>query len=191
MPAGAWVDRMHHRRVLIVADLVKAVLYASVPLAWWLGGLSLGQLYAVALLTGGATVFFDVGAQSVLPGLVGREHLVDANAAVVGPMAFGNVAGRGAGGMLVQLLTAPLAIAVTALGHLGSALRLTALRRTPIPATTVGPTPTPPASAHRSPRACGTSSALRNCAHWPSPPPSTTSDRSWSTPSSRSCSCGN
>ncbi|MEU7095007.1 MFS transporter [Kitasatospora aureofaciens] len=142
LPAGAWVDRMRHRRVLVVADLVKAVLYASVPLAWWFGGLSLGQLYAVALLTGGATVFFDVGAQSVLPGLVGRRHLVDANAAVVGLMAIGNVAGRGAGGILVQLLTAPLAITVTALSHLGSALRLTALRRTTTPATTTPATPT-------------------------------------------------
>ncbi|MFI9162348.1 MFS transporter [Kitasatospora aureofaciens] len=143
LPAGAWVDRMRHRRVLVVADLVKAVLYASVPLAWWFGGLSLGQLYAVALLTGGATVFFDVGAQSMLPGLVGRQYLVDANAAVVGLMAIGNVAGRGAGGILVQLLTAPLAIGVTALSHLGSALRLTALRRTPTPATPTPATPTP------------------------------------------------
>ncbi|MEU4117285.1 MFS transporter [Kitasatospora sp. NPDC028055] len=151
LPAGAWVDRMHHRRVLIVADLVKAALYASVPLAWWLGGLTLGQLYAVALLTGAATVFFDVGSQSVLPGLVGREHLVDANSAVVGLMAVSNVAGRGAGGLLVQLLTAPLAIAVTALSHLGSALRLTALRptalrRTPadgVPVHPDTPTPTP------------------------------------------------
>ncbi|MGW2372324.1 MFS transporter [Kitasatospora sp. NPDC001683] len=141
LPAGAWVDRMRHRRVLIVADLVKAVLYASVPLAWWFGGLTLWQLYAVALLTGGATVFFDVGAQSVLPGLVGREHLVDANTAVVGLMAVGNVAGRGAGGILVQLLTAPFAIVVTALSHLGSALRLTALRRTPNPTPAPGPNP--------------------------------------------------
>ncbi|MFD9686562.1 MFS transporter [Kitasatospora sp. NPDC059088] len=150
LPAGAWVDRMHHRRVLIVADLVKAALYASVPLAWWLGGFTLGQLYAVALLTGGATVFFDVGSQSVLPGLVGREHLVDANSAVVGLMAVGNVAGRGAGGMLVQLLTAPLAIAVTALSHLGSALRLTALRRTPaddVPAADI-PADDVPTAAH-------------------------------------------
>ncbi|MFJ9844723.1 MFS transporter [Kitasatospora sp. NPDC101155] len=145
LPAGAWVDRMRHRRVLIAADLVKAALYTSVPLAWWLGGLTLQQLYAVALLTGGATVFFDVGSQSVLPRLVGRTHLVDANAAVVGLMAVGNVAGRGAGGALVQLLTAPLAIAVTALSHLGSALRLTALRRTPVPAPTpTAPTPTAP-----------------------------------------------
>ncbi|MFJ4191147.1 MFS transporter [Kitasatospora sp. NPDC089509] len=144
LPAGAWVDRMRHRRVLIVADLVKALLYASVPLAWWLGGLTLGQLYAVALLTGAATVFFDVGSQSVLPGLVGRRHLVDANAAVVGLMAVGNVAGRGAGGMLVQLLGAPSAIVVTALSHLGSALRLTTLH--PAPPATTPPATTPPAT---------------------------------------------
>ncbi|MFJ1938710.1 MFS transporter [Kitasatospora sp. NPDC088160] len=131
LPAGAWVDRMRHRRVLIVADLVKAALYASIPLAWWLGGLTLWQLYTVALLTGCATVFFDVGSQSVLPRLVGRGHLVQANAAVVGLMAVGNVAGRGAGGLLVQLLTAPFAIVATALSHLGSALRLIGLRRTP------------------------------------------------------------
>ncbi|MBO1419594.1 MFS transporter, partial [Streptomyces sp. FH025] len=147
LPAGAWVDRMRHRHVLIVADLVKAALYASVPLAWWLGGLTLWQLYAVALLAGGATVFFDIGSQSVLPGLVGREHLVDANAAVVGLMAVGNVAGRGAGGALVQLLTAPLAIVATALSHLASALRLTALHRTPVPA----PAPRPASAPAPSP----------------------------------------
>ncbi|MFI6843144.1 MFS transporter [Kitasatospora sp. NPDC050467] len=134
LPAGAWVDRMRHRRVLIVADLVKAALYASVPLAWWLGGLTLWQLYAVALLSGCATVFFDVASQSVLPQLVGRGHLVQANAAVVSLMAVGNIAGRSAGGALVQLLTAPAAIAATAASHLGSALRLIALRRTPAPA---------------------------------------------------------
>ncbi|MEV0532040.1 MFS transporter [Kitasatospora sp. NPDC050463] len=133
LPAGAWVDRMRHRRVLVVADLVKAALYASVPLAWWLGGLTLWQLYAVALLSGCATVFYDVASQSVLPQLVGREHLVRANAAVVGLMAVGNIAGRGAGGALVQLLTAPAAVAATAVSHLGSALRLIALRDTPAP----------------------------------------------------------
>jgi hypothetical protein len=44
LPAGAWVDRMRHRRVLIVADLARTVLFASVPLAWWLDALTLGQL---------------------------------------------------------------------------------------------------------------------------------------------------
>ncbi|MFF7634795.1 MFS transporter [Kitasatospora sp. NPDC008050] len=134
LPAGAWVDRMRHRRVLIAADLLRAVLLATVPLAWWLGSLTLGQLYLTVLLNGCATVFFDVGSQSVLPQLVGRESLVRANAAVVSLMAVGNVAGRGAGGGLVQLLTAPVAVACAAGGYLASALRLTAIRRTPRPA---------------------------------------------------------
>lgn len=133
LPAGAWIDRLSHRRVLIAADLVRAALCASVPVAWWLNALTLGQLYAVVLLNGCATVFFDVGSQSVLPQLVGRDRLVGANAAVVSLIAAGNVAGRGAGGALVQLVTAPVAITGTALSHLASALRLTAMSRTPPP----------------------------------------------------------
>lgn len=143
LPAGAWVDRMRHRRVLITADLARAALFVSIPVAWWLDALTLGQLYAVVLLNGCATVFFDVGSQSVLPQLVSREGLVQANAAVVSLMAVGNVAGRGAGGGLVQLLTAPVAVACTSVGYLGSALRLTAIRNTP---------PPPPRPSGASPR---------------------------------------
>ncbi|MGW6918410.1 MFS transporter [Kitasatospora sp. NPDC054939] len=141
LPAGAWVDRMRHRRVLITADLAKAALYASIPIAWWLDALTLGQLYAVTLLSGCATVFFDVATQSVLPRVVGPAHLVQANAAVVGLMAVGNIAGRGLGGALVHLLTAPVAVAATALSHLGSALRLLALRHTPAPPAPEGAVP--------------------------------------------------
>ncbi|MFC5665891.1 MFS transporter [Kitasatospora misakiensis] len=134
LPAGAWVDRMRHRRVLITADLMRATLLATVPLAWWLDSLTLGQLYLTVLMNGFATVFFDIGSQSVLPQLVGRDSLVRANASVVSLIAAGNVAGRGAGGELVHLLTAPVAVACAAVGHLASALRLTAIRRTPRPA---------------------------------------------------------
>lgn len=193
LPAGAWVDRMRHRRVLVVADLVKAALYASVPLAWWLGGLTLWQLYAVALLSGCATVFYDVASQSVLPQLVGRDHLVQANAAVVGLMAVGNIAGRGAGGALVQLLTAPAAVAATAVSHLGSALRLIALRDTPAPAPAaprVG-APGAPGLGAQIGRACGTSSATPSSAPSRSPQPSPISASRSSTPCSRSCSSGN
>ncbi|MCX4767085.1 MFS transporter [Streptomyces sp. NBC_01275] len=129
LPAGAWVDRMRQRRLLVCADLARAALFASVPLAWWLDALTLGQLYAVVLLNGAATVFFDVGSQSVLPQLVGRGALVQANAAVVSLMAASNVAGRGAGGGLVQLLTAPVAVLCAAVAHLASALQLLAVRR--------------------------------------------------------------
>ncbi|GAA3134179.1 MFS transporter [Planomonospora alba] len=131
LPAGAWVDRMRHRRVLITADLARAGLTASVPLAWWSGSLTLGQLYAVVLLNGCATVFADVGSQSTLPRLVGRDGLVQANAVIVSLIAAGNVAGRGVGGALVQLLTAPVALSCTTVTHLASALRLLALPGAP------------------------------------------------------------
>ncbi|WP_405731110.1 MFS transporter [Streptomyces sp. NBC_01537] len=154
LPAGAWLDRMRQRRVLIAADLARAALFGSVPLAWWLDALTLGQLYAVVLLSGCATVFADVGAQSVLPQLVGRDGLVQANAAVVSLMAAGNVAGRGAGGGLVQLLTAPVAVACTAVSHLASALRLTALRATP--------PPPPPLPGQRTPLRAQIAEGLRH-----------------------------
>ncbi|MER5748804.1 MFS transporter [Streptomyces sp. NPDC002088] len=128
LPAGAWVDRMRHRRLLVLADLARALSFASVPLAWWLDALTLGQLYAVVLLNGCASVFFDVASQSTLPQLVGREALVQANAAVVSLQAVSNVAGRGAGGGLVQLLGAPVAVLCAAAGYLASALQLTAIR---------------------------------------------------------------
>jgi len=128
LPAGAWVDRMRQRGVLVGADLVRGLLFASVPVAWWLDALTWSQLYAVVLLNGCATVFFDVGSQTALPLLVGREPLVRANAALVGLQAAGNVAGRGLGGGLVQLLTAPVAIVCAAGSYLASALGLTALR---------------------------------------------------------------
>ncbi|GAA2102093.1 MFS transporter [Streptomyces albiaxialis] len=128
LPAGAWVDRMRHRRVLIAADAARAALFASVPVAWALDALTLGQLYAVVLLNGCATVFFDVGSQSFLPTLAGREGLVRANAAVVSLQAAGNVAGRGAGGGFVQLLTAPVAVIGVGVLYLASAMRLLGIR---------------------------------------------------------------
>lgn len=131
LPAGAWVDRLSHRRVLITADLARALLYASVPLAWWLDALTLGQLYLVVLLNGCATVFFDVGSQSVLPQLVGRDGLVQANADINTLIAAGNVLGRSAGGGLVSLLTAPVAVLVSAGAYLASGLGLTRIRHTP------------------------------------------------------------
>ncbi|MGW1890618.1 MFS transporter [Streptomyces sp. NPDC002004] len=129
LPAGAWVDRMTGSRVLVAADAARAALLASIPVAWFLDALTLPQLYAVVLLNGCATVFFDVGSQSVLPELVGRESLVPANAAVVSLMAGANIAGRGAGGLLVQMFTAPVAVLGAAVAYLLSAVGLVGMRR--------------------------------------------------------------
>jgi MFS family permease len=122
LPAGAWVDRMRRRYVLIVGDLGRALLLGSLPLAAWQGWLSLPQLYAVALGTGVLTVFFDVAYQSYLPHLVGVDHLVEGNAKLQASQSVSVVAGPSAGGFLVQALTAPYAVLVDAVSFAWSAL---------------------------------------------------------------------
>lgn len=128
LPAGVWVDRTPRPTVLVAAGLTRAALYASVPLAWWAGALTLGQLYAVVLLVGVATVFGDVAAQSVLPELVGRERLVAANSLLMTTNATVQIGGRGLGGLLVQALGAPVALALNAVTHLLAAAALTRVR---------------------------------------------------------------
>lgn len=144
LPAGAWLDRARRRAVMVAADVARAVLLGSIPTAWWLGTLTIGQLYAVVLLAGVATVFFDVANQSFLPHLVGRGRLLAANSALVSMDGLTNVAGRSIGGLLVQTLTAPVAVVVDAVGYLWSAACLSRVRR-PEPRRL----PRPGASLHR------------------------------------------
>jgi len=128
LPAGAWVDRVRRRNVLIVGDIGRAVLLGSLPLAWYLDLLTLAQLYAVALFTGVLTVFFDVAYQSYLPSLVGRGHLVEGNAKLEASRAVAQIAGPSVGGALVQWLTAPYAVLVDAASYLWSAVWVAAIR---------------------------------------------------------------
>ncbi|MGH3682403.1 MAG: MFS transporter [Natronosporangium sp.] len=129
LPSGALIDRLRKRPVMIAADLVRAALLGWVPLAWWLDLLAIEQLYAVALLVGAGTVFFDVAALSLLPHVVGRDRLVGANSALSGLRATAGVAGPAAGGGLVALLTAPLAVLANAVGFVASAVLLAGVRR--------------------------------------------------------------
>jgi MFS family permease len=129
LPAGAWVDRLRRRQVLIVGDLGRAVLLGSVPLAWWTGHLTMAQLFVVALLTGVCTVFFDVAYQSYLPHLVGRVNLVEGNAKLEVVRASNQIGGPTVAGLLIQWLSAPFAVAVDAVSYLGSALFVTRIRR--------------------------------------------------------------
>ncbi|MEU5979603.1 MFS transporter [Streptomyces sp. NPDC047315] len=131
LPAGAWVDRLNKRWVLICADLARTAMFLSVPLAWALDGLTLAHLYAVTLLSGCAAVFFDVSSQSTLPGILATDQLTRANAAVVSLQAAGQIAGRGAGGLAIQALSAPVAVLAMGALYLGSALRLFGMRAEP------------------------------------------------------------
>jgi MFS family permease len=131
LPAGAWVDRMRFRLVLVVNDLVRAVALGSIPLADAVDALTIGQLYAVALVTGVSTVFFDVAYQSYLPELVARDQLVESNAKLQASESVSQVAGPGLGGLLIQALTAPYAVLVDALSFLWSAGWVAAIRTRP------------------------------------------------------------
>ncbi|MDH6137817.1 MFS family permease [Kitasatospora sp. MAA4] len=121
LPAGAWVERMRLRRVLIVNDLVRAALLAWAPVARLLGVLTIEQLYVVALATGVSTVFFDVAYQSYLPQLIDRELLVEGNAKLQASESVSQIAGPSLGGALIQALTAPYALLADAFSFLWSA----------------------------------------------------------------------
>ena len=129
LPAGAWVDRMRRRRVLIAGDLGRAGLLVTVPVAGWVGALTIWHLYAVAFGVGVFTVFFDVAYQSYLPHLVGRAHLVEGNARLESVRAVAQLAGPALAGQLVRLLTAPVALLVDAVALAGSALFVTRIRK--------------------------------------------------------------
>ncbi len=131
LPAGAWVDRMRFRWVLIVNDLIRAAALGSIPLAQLLGVLTIGQLYVVALLTGVSTVFFDVAYQSYLPALVDREALVEGNSKLQASESVSQIAGPGLGGVLIQIFTAPYAVLIDAVSFLWSAAWVGAIRARP------------------------------------------------------------
>ncbi|HVB44213.1 MAG TPA: MFS transporter [Streptosporangiaceae bacterium] len=134
LPAGAWVDRMRFRSVLIASDLIRAALLGSIPLARLLDVLTIYQLYLVALTTGVSTVFFDVAYQSYLPQLIGRQLLVEGNAKLQGSESVSQVAGPSIGGALIQALGAPYAVLADALTFLWSAGWVTAIKaRQPAP----------------------------------------------------------
>jgi len=131
LPAGAWVDRMRFRAVLIANDVIRAAALGSVPLAYWLGILTIGQLYLVAVLTGVCTVFFDVAYQSYLPQLVDRKLLVEGNSKLQASESVSQIAGPSVGGLLIQALTAPYAVLVDALSFLWSAGWVAAIKLRP------------------------------------------------------------
>jgi len=128
LPAGAWVDRLRRRPILISGDLVRVVTLGTIPVAWGLGVLTIWQLYLVSFVAGIATVFFDVAYQSYLPSLVGREALVEGNAKLSASEASAQVVGPGLGGALIGLVGAPFAIIADALSYLASALFVSAHR---------------------------------------------------------------
>ncbi|MFD9541500.1 MFS transporter [Streptomyces sp. NPDC060022] len=119
---GAWVDRrVHKRRLMVLADLVRGAVLLSLPVAYVLNAVSLGQLYAVALLTGAAAVLFSTAYPPFFVSLVPRSSYVEANSKLSTSRSVSYVVGPAVGGGLVQALTAPVAVVLDALSYLASA----------------------------------------------------------------------
>jgi len=123
--AGVWVDRMRRRPVMVITDLGRAALLGLIPLAAVAGILRMEHLYFVGFLVGILNVFFEVAYTAYLPVLVQRERLVEGNSKLQASASVAEIGGPGLAGGLVQLVTAPLAIAVDSISFLVSALSLT------------------------------------------------------------------
>ena len=133
LPAGAWVDRMRKRRVLIVADLVRAAVLATVVVTAATGHASIPLLVVAALVISAATVFFDVSHQSYIPGLVGLDHLVEGNSKLQATASVAQVAAPALGGLLLRVIAAPALIAVTVVTYLVSAFAVSRIRQVETP----------------------------------------------------------
>ncbi|MFL5981654.1 MAG: MFS transporter [Gaiellaceae bacterium] len=129
LPAGVWVDRLPRRPILVVGDLARAALLASIPIAYFFDALTIWQMYAVGFLVGIATVFFDVAYQSYLPALVARKQIVDGNAKLEISRTTAQFGGPGMAGLLIGWLKAPVAILLDAVSFLVSALFIFAIRK--------------------------------------------------------------
>ncbi len=126
---GVWVDRMRRRPILITADLGRALLLGSIPLAALFHFLHIEYLYLVIFLVGILNLFFDVAHTSLLPSLVTRERIVEGNSKLEVSRSGAMMFGPALAGILVQLVTAPLAMIVDALSFVGSACFLIRIRQ--------------------------------------------------------------
>ena len=131
--AGVWVDRMRRRPILVATDLVSAAAVTIVPIAAITGALRMELLYLVVFILGFIGVLAPVAYQSFIPTLVGRDRLIEANARMEVSNSVAAIVGPGLGGLLVQLLTAPVALVVDAVSYLVSASFIASIRVTEPP----------------------------------------------------------
>lgn len=130
LPAGAWIDRMLKRRVMIAADLIRALFLAAVPVLWFAGVLEIWHLVIIATVIGMATVFFDVSYQSFVPVLLPGPQVGRANSYLETTGQISRIGGPGLAGVLLTILSAPVLLVADAISFLGSALALSRVRDT-------------------------------------------------------------
>ncbi|MFF5769217.1 MFS transporter [Streptomyces californicus] len=128
LPAGALVDRVRRRPILIACDALRALLLLCLVVGFALDRVDFTGLMTATLAIGFATAFYEIAYQSYIPAVVGRARLVEGNARLESTNAVARLAGPALGGSLVQLLGATLTVASQLVGHLVSALLVTRIR---------------------------------------------------------------
>jgi MFS family permease len=128
LPAGAWIDRMLKRRVMITADLVRAACLAAIPALWFAGALQMWHVYLVAAMLGIATVFFDVSYQSYPPILLSGPQIAGANSRLEATAQIARIGGPGLAGALLAAVSAPVLLLADAISYLVSAFALSRVR---------------------------------------------------------------
>ncbi len=133
LAAGGFVDRNRRRPLMMAADGVRAVVLATLPVAALLHVLALPHLYLAAMIVGAASVLFEIADHAYLPGLVPGEQITQANASLSSTESVAEIAGPALAGILFQMLSAPVAIAVNAGTYVISAVFLTGIRKPEAP----------------------------------------------------------
>ncbi len=128
LTAGDFVDHTRRRGILIGADLIRAGVLITVPIAAWMGWLTIWQVYVTAGLVAAMSVLFAIADHAYLPSLVGKPLVLDANAKIGATEGVAEMGGPALAGVLFQWLTAPFAVAVNAATYIVSALFLAGIR---------------------------------------------------------------
>jgi len=126
--AGAWVDRLRRRPILITTDVIRALILFSIPIAQGFGVLRMEQLYAVAFLEGSLATLFSSAYPAYVPSLIGVDRVVEGNSKLAMSASIAEVGGPGFAGALVQIVSAPFALLVDAFSYIVSAISLFLIR---------------------------------------------------------------
>lgn len=125
--AGVWVDRLPRRPLMVLADVVRMLVLASVPAAYLFELLTIWQLFAVAALAGVATVVFGLAYTAHVPEIVAAADLTEANARLEVSRSGATLSGPGLAGVLIGAAGAPAALMLDAISFAASALLLSRL----------------------------------------------------------------
>ena len=128
VPFGVWADRHRKRPILIAADFARAALLLTIPIAYMFDALSLWVLYIVAIGIGTMSLFFEIGLRSLVPAVVERDQLVDANSNLELARSGAGIGGQGIGAALIQIAAAPIAIFFSVGAYLLSAALFSRMR---------------------------------------------------------------